>query len=76
MKIVYIGPFVEGVELEDGQWAEPGEPVEVDSDMGDRLLDQVDNFARPTTKAAKAVKKAATEPARATEAAEEEPSDG
>lgn len=45
MKITYIGPFVDGVELEDGQWAEHGEPVEVDTELGERLLEQVDNFA-------------------------------
>lgn len=55
-KIVYTGPHAEGVAIaEAGVWAEPGEPVEIDSDLAERLLEQ-ETWARPTTKAAKAAK--------------------
>lgn len=42
--VIYVGPFVDGVELEDGQWAEHGEPIDVDEDLAGHLLEQVDNF--------------------------------
>lgn len=52
-KIVYVGPHGEGVGIaEAGVWAEPGEAVEVESDLAERLLEQ-DVWARPTAKAAK-----------------------
>lgn len=68
--VVYIGPFADGVEIADtGQWATPGESVEVpdevagrppkgkpDSDgydPGEGLLAQTSSWARPGTKAAK-----------------------
>lgn len=55
-KVVYIGPHADGVGIaEAGVWAEPGEAVEVDTELAERLLEQ-DTWARPTTKAAKAAK--------------------
>jgi hypothetical protein len=76
--VVYIGPFAEGVEIaETGQWANPGEPVEVptevagrapkgkpedeDYDSGEGLLAQPANWAKAGTKAAKAAVEATSE---------------
>ena len=39
-----------------GQTVAHGAEVEVDSELGERLLEQSDVWARPTTKAAKAAK--------------------
>jgi hypothetical protein len=69
--VVYVGPFADGVEIADtGQWAHPGEPVEVPDDVAGRppkgspddegydagqgLLAQPANWAKAGTKAAKA----------------------
>jgi hypothetical protein len=38
--IVYVGPFIDGVELADGQIARPGEPVEVEADLAESYLAQ------------------------------------
>ncbi len=60
LKITYIGPLRSpndergDVEIPDaGQWARAGEPIEVDSDLAERLLEQEGNWARANTKAAK-----------------------
>ena len=60
LKITYIGPLrspndergdIEIAETE--QWARAGEPIEVESDLAERLLEQEGNWARANTKAAK-----------------------
>jgi len=65
-KLVYVGPYAEGVELEGSGPGEDnpyppvyvprGEPVEIDSDLAERLLEQSACWVRPTTKAAKDAK--------------------
>lgn len=54
MKIVYKGPATDGVIItESGQWALPGEPVDVDDDLGRRLCEQdVWEAAKAATKKA------------------------
>lgn len=52
--LLYIGPFVDGVQIETGQWLAPGDPVDVDEDVaghapdgddpGSGLLAQTGNF--------------------------------
>lgn len=70
MKITYIGSFAAGVQLANGQWLAPNEPVEVDDatagrapkgnpgdddyDPGEGLLAQTGNFATARTAARKA----------------------
>jgi hypothetical protein len=34
--ILYVGPFAAGVEIDTGQWIDPGDPVEVDEDVAGR----------------------------------------
>lgn len=57
MKVVNIDPTGADREIgETGQVVAHGAEVEVDADLGERLLEQTDVWARPTTKAAKAAK--------------------
>lgn len=60
LKITYIGPLRSphdergDVEVADtGQWARAGEPIEVETDLAEQLLEQESNWARANTKAAK-----------------------
>jgi hypothetical protein len=62
MKITYIGPLRSpdeergDVEISDSrQWARAGEPIEVETELAERLLEQEGNWARANTKAAKTV---------------------
>lgn len=54
MKIVYVGPASEGVEIAaTGQLAMPGKPIEVDDELGMSLLEQdIWQSAEPTKKPA------------------------
>ena len=52
MRVTYVGPYAEGVEIAaTGQLAAPGEPLEVDDRLGLSLCDQPDNW-KPADKAA------------------------
>ncbi len=60
LKIVYVGPLRSphdergDVELSDtGQWARAGEPIEVETELAEQLLEQEGNWARADTDAAK-----------------------
>lgn len=64
LKIVYVGPLrspndergdIEIAATE--QWARAGEPIEVETELAEQLLEQEGNWARPNTKAAGAVKR-------------------
>lgn len=64
LNITYIGPLRSpgddrgDVEIADsGQWARAGEPIEVETDLAEHLLEQEGNWARANTKAAKEVAK-------------------
>lgn len=58
MKVTYIGPHAEGVTIADtAVFAKPGETVEVETELAERLLEQDTNWARPATKAAKVAEK-------------------
>lgn len=67
--IIYTGPLADGVELQDGQLAQPGKPVEVESDLAESYLEQ-EVFARPNTNDAKDAARQAKSP-RKTGTAEE-----
>lgn len=55
-QIVYVGPSADGVEIaETGQHAPQGEPVEVETGLAERLLEQ-EIWARPNSAAAKNAK--------------------
>ena len=57
MRLVNVDPTGAARMIGDtGQTVAHGDEVEVDSDLGERLLEQSDIWARPTTKAAKAAK--------------------
>lgn len=57
MRIVNIDPTgADRVIGETGEFVAHGAEVEVDADLGERLLEQSTVWARPTTKAAKAAK--------------------
>lgn len=57
MKIVNIDPTSADREIgETGQLVAHGAEVEVDAELGERLLEQSDIWARSTAKAAKAAK--------------------
>lgn len=57
MRIVNIDPTGADREIgETGEIVPHGAEADVDSELADRLLEQSDVWARPTTKAAKAVK--------------------
>lgn len=50
--ILYVGFAAAGVQIENGQWLERGEPTEVDTDLADRLLEQTANFVEADMSAA------------------------
>ena len=64
--IIYRGPFAAGVQIDTGQWLEPGDPVEVDEDVaghapegddpGAGLLAQTANFIEADMTAATVAK--------------------
>lgn len=61
MKVTYVGPFADGVEIAaTGQVVKPGESVEVDAALGAALCEQPSNWAPAEQKPAK-VKTAAAE---------------
>jgi hypothetical protein len=47
MKIQYVGPFDEVELAENGEVYKRGKVVEVEEELGKRLLQQEDNWARP-----------------------------
>ena len=62
MKVVYVGPHIDGVAIPYGLGeisAQPGEPVEVPDDLAAGLLDQPTNWQ--PVKAAKTIQKEATD---------------
>ena len=79
--IIYTGPFAAGVQIETGQWLEPGDPVDVDEavagrapqgdDPGEGLLAQTANFVEADMSAstvAKVLESVGDDPDRATAA--------
>lgn len=59
--IVYVGPLADGVELQDGQIAAPGRPVEVETELAESYLEQ-EVFVRPNTNDAKDAARPAKSP--------------
>lgn len=53
-QVIYVGPSKGGVEIaETGQFAAPGEPIEVSTELAKRLLEQ-DIWEKPKSSSAKA----------------------
>jgi hypothetical protein len=87
--LLYVGPFAAGVQIETGQWLDPGDPVEVDEavaghapegdDPGGGLLAQTGNFVEADMSAstvAKVLESVGDDPAKAAAALSAEQAKG